>query len=268
MALWAVAAGAVLVAWAFWLEPSSLVVRRHTASTPRAGLQGLRIAVLADLHVGSPYNGVERLDEIVAQTNAEQPDLILLAGDYVIQGIVGGTFVPPERAFPKLAALRAPLGTYGVLGNHDQEFDARRVRKSLEKAGVKVLEDRATLIESGGRRFWIGGISDFREAPHDFERMLEDVLDDAPLIAFTHNPDVFADTPARIDLVIAGHTHGGQVKIPFDGRPVVPSIYGSRYAYGVIVEDGRRLFVTSGIGTSILPVRFLVPPEISILELK
>ena len=244
-----------------------MVVQRHAASTPRSGLQGLRIAVLADLHIGSPFNGLARLDEIVAQTNAQQPDLILLAGDYVIQGVVGGNFIAPEEAFPKLSELRAPLGTFAVLGNHDWWLDPVRVREGLENAGIVVLEDRATLIDAAGRRFWLGGISDFWEGPHDVARMLADIEDDGPLVAFTHNPDVFADTPARIDLLIAGHTHGGQVKIPFDGRPIVPSRYGDRYAYGLIVENGRRLFVSSGIGTSILPVRFLVPPEISILEL-
>ena len=82
-----------------------------------------------------------------------------------------------------------------------------------------------------------------------------------------HEPDLFPSIPERVSLTLSGHTHGGQVKIPFDGRPIVPSRYGDRYAYGLIVENGRRLFVSSGIGTSILPVRFLVPPEISILEL-
>jgi hypothetical protein len=94
------------------------------------------------------------------------------------------------------------------------------------------------------------------------------VSDDAPVLAFTHNPDVFPHVPARVALTIAGHTHGGQVVLPLLGRPLVPSAYGQRYAIGHVEEDGRHLFVSSGLGTSIFPVRFGVPPEISIVVVR
>jgi predicted MPP superfamily phosphohydrolase len=94
------------------------------------------------------------------------------------------------------------------------------------------------------------------------------VSDDAPVIVFMHNPDLFPEIPARVTLTLAAHTHGGQVRLPFVGRPIVPSIYGQRYAAGHVVEDGRHLFVTTGLGTSIIPVRFLVPPVVDILELR
>jgi predicted MPP superfamily phosphohydrolase len=90
----------------------------------------------------------------------------------------------------------------------------------------------------------------------------------APVLVFTHNPDIFVDIPPRVSLTLAGHTHGGQVYIPFIGRPIVPSHYGERFAIGHVVEGGRHLFVTPGLGTSIIPVRFLVPPEISVLTLE
>jgi predicted MPP superfamily phosphohydrolase len=93
------------------------------------------------------------------------------------------------------------------------------------------------------------------------------VPQDEPVLLLTHNPDVFPDVPARVTLTLAGHTHGGQVALPILGRPVVPSRYGQRYADGLVMEDGRALFVSSGIGTSILPVRFRVPPEIAIVTL-
>jgi predicted MPP superfamily phosphohydrolase len=105
------------------------------------------------------------------------------------------------------------------------------------------------------------------EGNPDIASALARVDDSAPIIAFTHNPDIFPSIPAKVALTIAGHTHGGQVAFPVAGRPIVPSDFGERYAAGHIVEDSRHLFVTSGIGTSILPVRFRVPPEISLLTI-
>ena len=116
--------------------------------------------------------------------------------------------------------------------------------------------------------FLVGGLGDFWEGRHDVGATLASVPSGQPVLAFTHNPDVFPEIPERVSLTVAGHTHGGQVYIPLVGRPVVPSRYGQRYAIGHIVENGRHLFVTPGLETSIIPVRFLVPPEVSVLELQ
>lgn len=256
--------------WGFWLEPASLKNQDETLQLPGwpAACDGLRVAVLTDLHVGSPFNGLDKLEEIVALTQAADPDLVLLAGDFVIHGVVGGSFVPPEDAAPVLAQLDAPLGVHAVLGNHDWWLDAPRVRRTLEANGIPVLEDAATQLTAGDCRFWLAGVSDFWEGAHDVRRALADVPSGEPVVVFTHNPDVFPDIPSRVTLTVAGHTHGGQVYIPGIGRPVVPSQYGERFAIGHIVEDGRHLFVSSGTGTSIVPVRFLVPPEVSVLALR
>ena len=258
-----------LGAWAFAGEPSSLRVKEYSLSLPDwpSGRAGLRIALLSDLHVGSPYQPLSKLQELVERTNAARPDLVLLAGDLVIQDVAGGRFVAPEELAPVLGQLSAPLGVYAVLGNHDWWLDAPRVRRALEGAGIPVLEDRAVRIEDGGSPFWLAGISDFLEGPHDVAGTLAQVRDGAPVLAFTHNPDVFPEIPERVSLTLAGHTHGGQVYLPGIGRPIVPSRYGERFAIGHVVEDGRHLFVTPGVGTSILPVRFLVPPEVSIVKL-
>ena len=262
-------AAVTLGAWAFAWEPSSLTTRNYGIAIPHwdPELSGLRVAVLSDLHVGSPYNGIDKLEQIVAGTNKLRPDLILLPGDFVIQGIVGGKFVTPEDAAPVLARLKAPLGVWASLGNHDWWLNAVRVRTALEKYGINVLEDRAVLIKHGKTRFWLVGISDFWEGPHDVKSAMSPILDDLPVLMFTHNPDVFPTISGRFSLLIAGHTHGGQVYLPVLGRPIVPSRYGERYAIGHVVENSRHLFVSSGLGTSILPVRFRVPPEITLLEL-
>lgn len=265
--LWALAAVSVPAGWAFWWEPASLRVSTHAVEVAgwRAECDGLRVAVLADLHVGSPHNGLGHLREIVATTHAQRPDLILLAGDYVIQGVVGGRFVDPEAAAGVLQGLQAPLGVHAVLGNHDWWLDPVRVRQALEARGIAVHEDRAVAIRRGACEFWLAGVSDFWEGPHDVARALREIPTAALTVVLTHNPDVFPEIPPRVALTIAAHTHGGQVYVPGIGRPIVPSRYGERYAVGHVRERGHDLFVSTGIGTSILPVRFLVPPEVTLL---
>jgi len=259
-----------LALWAFWLEPASLRNEDHRLAPPDwpVACDGLRIAVLADLHVGSPFNGLEKLAETVELTNRARPHLILLAGDFVIHGVVGGRFTPPEEAADILSELDAPSGVYAVLGNHDWWLDADRVRSSLEGVGIPVLEDTSVRVEHLACSFWLVGVSDFWEGPHDVDAALRGVPKDGASVLFTHNPDLFPEVPDHVSLTIAGHTHGGQVYLPGIGRPVVPSRYGERFAIGHIVEQGRHLFVSSGLGTSIVPVRFLVPPEVSVLELR
>ncbi len=255
--------------WAFWLEPASLRLQEYVVQPPLwpSECDGLRVAVLADLHVGSPYNGLERLAAVMDLTRAARADIVLLAGDYVIQDVLGGTFVPPEATARQLTAAPGSAPLFAVLGNHDWWLDGNRVRSAFELEGIAVLEDAATEVSIGTCRFWLAGVSDFWEGRHDVDASLRDVPADAPVIALTHNPDVFSRVPTRVSLTVAGHTHGGQVYIPFIGRPIVPSDYGERYAIGHIDEGGRHLFVSSGIGTSVIPVRFLVPPEVSLLIL-
>jgi predicted MPP superfamily phosphohydrolase len=260
---------AVSVVWGLLVEPGLLRNEDYVIDLESwpAGCDGLRIAVLADLHVGSPFNGREKLERVIELTRRADPDLILLAGDYVIHGVPGGQFTPPEDIATALGDLSAPMGVWAVLGNHDWWLDAPRVRSALESNRIPVLEDAARRIDAGSCSFWILGIGDYWEGKHDIANALTQVTDSAPVIAFTHNPDLFPEIPARVNLTIAGHTHGGQVYLPLVGRPVVPSRYGERYAIGHVVEDGRHLSVSSGLGTSILPVRFLVPPEVSMLTL-
>jgi predicted MPP superfamily phosphohydrolase len=256
--------------WAFVVEPATLVVHRETLAVPGwpAGHAPLAVALLADLHTGSPWHGLDTLARIVDETNALAPDLVLLGGDYVIHGVQGGTFVTPEEIASVLGRLRAPLGVYAVLGNHDHWLDAARVRAALEAAGIPVLEDEARRIERAGGDFWLTGLGDFWEGACDVDGALAQLTDDAPALAFMHNPDLFPRLSDRYALVLAGHTHGGQVALPVLGRPIVPSRYGERYAAGHVVEHGRHLYVTTGLGTSILPVRFRVPPEIALLSVR
>jgi len=226
------------------------------------------VAVLADLHVGAPFNGMDKLHRVVEVTLAAKPDLILLAGDYVVHGVLGGTYVSPEVIAEELRPLSAPLGVFAVLGNHDHWLNARQVEDALESVGIKFLEDEAVPLTTGRCGFWLVGLSDFWEGAHRYKAAFFKPPQGAPAVAFTHNPDVFPQVPDTVAITFAGHTHGGQVYFPMVGRLIVPSRYGERYAIGHITENGRHLFVSPGIGTSILPVRFLVPPEISLITLR
>jgi predicted MPP superfamily phosphohydrolase len=265
----------VLALWALWVEPSSITVRRVKLEIPKWHVEhaDMKIAVLTDLHVGAPHMGLEQLRRVVERTNAEAPELVLITGDFVIGGenheggVVGGTFVEPEPIAAELKNLRAPLGVFAVLGNHDWWYDGERVMSALKSVGIVVLENRAVRIERGGRSFWLAGVADLWTRTPDIKGTLGQVEGDDPVLLITHNPDIFPEVPPRVSLTIAGHTHGGQVNLPLIGRPVVPSKFGQRYAMGHIVEQGRHLFVSGGIGTSIVPIRFRVPPEIVILNL-
>jgi predicted MPP superfamily phosphohydrolase len=255
--------------WSTWIEPASLRVEKVDVPLHWPYPRPLRVAVVSDLHVGAPYYGLSRLPSIVERINATHPDLICLAGDFVTLGVLGGHRVPPDSIAHVLAGLSAPYGVFAVLGNHDRTYNGPWVQASLSSVGIRVLEDTAVSISTASGRVWIAGVSDYWSGPHDIHRALHAVTDSiAPIVLLTHNPDLFPQIPARVTLTIAGHTHGGQVRLPVIGAPVVPSAYGQRYARGSIIEGGRHLFVSTGIGTSDLPVRLGVPPAIFVLTLR
>jgi predicted MPP superfamily phosphohydrolase len=260
----------LLALWAFWIEPRRLVVHRETLDVPHwpAADRGLRLALLSDLHVGSPHWTLERLQSLVETTNAQHPELVLLAGDYLINGIVFGKWVEPEAIARVLGGLQAPLGVVAVLGNHDWGNDGERVRRAFTAAGIVVLENEALELRRGEGHFYVVGLADALTRGVSMARAVANVPAGEPFLVLVHEPDVFTLVPSAASLTLAGHSHGGQVRLPFLGRLVVPSAYGQRYAAGHVVEGGRHLFVTTGVGTSIFPVRFGVPPEVAMLTLE
>jgi uncharacterized protein len=269
------------------------------AFTPPGWTPGLklRLAVLADLHICEPWMSLERLERIVEQTNALEPDAILLLGDFVV-GMRLGTYsgvISNEAWAEVLAKLKAPHGVHAVLGNHDwwEAIEVQRNRAgtppaaiALRGAGIPVYENNAVRLVKDGRPFWIAGLGDqwaFLRRMHDTDELADNsksryqgvddlpatmhqITDDAPVILMVHEPDIFPDVSKRVSLTFAGHTHGGQVRI-FGYAPIVPSRYGSRYAYGHIVEGNRHLIVSGGLGCSGLPIRFGSPPEIVLADL-
>lgn len=251
----------------------------------------LRIALVADIHACEPWMDVERVEQIVSDTNALKPDLVLLLGDYIAHHrFVARKLRPAEWAGP-LEHLKAPLGVHAILGNHDWWDDPEavlrgkgpvRARRALEAVGIPVYENDAKRMRKDGRAFWLAGLGDqwalrwldrgwrLRRRPiqgiDDLPGTLRKISDDAPVLLMAHEPDIFPRVPERVALTFSGHTHGGQVALA-GFAPIVPSRYGRRYAYGHIVEESRHLIVSAGLGCSGAPIRFGVPPEIVLVEL-
>jgi predicted MPP superfamily phosphohydrolase len=261
---------AALAADAFWLEPASLRLVQYEIPAPSPALRGLRIAVIADLHGGSPYIGKDKIDAVVAMTNAAHPDLVLLAGDYVsgVPHLWGGPHISIETIAAHLKPLKAPLGVHAVLGNHDNWSDPARVAAALQGVGIDVLANTRHILVTPRGPLVLVGIGDWASNAADPARALAGLAPDSRALCLTHSPDVFPHLPDICALTIAGHTHGGQVRLPLLGPLVTGSRHGRRYVAGPVRARGREMFVSTGIGTSILPVRFGVPPEISLLSLR
>ncbi|HKR13262.1 MAG TPA: metallophosphoesterase [Pyrinomonadaceae bacterium] len=262
---------ACLAFWAFFVEPNRLIVREETIRVEQLPpeLDGLRIAVLSDIHAGGSFIDERKLRTIVERTNQLKPEMIVILGDYIAgDGRRRPLKMAPETFAPILKDFSAPLGVYSVLGNHDWWFDGNRVRQALEQNGIKVLDNEAVSVQARGTTLWIVGFADLWTRPQRIDETVAQVPQNAPVIALAHNPDMFPKLPQHVPLLLGGHTHGGQVSFPFIGSVVHPSDFGQRYARGHVVENGHHLFVTSGIGTSIMPVRFGVPPEIVLLTVK
>ena len=259
----------LLVFWGFFIEPNRLIVNYETIQINNwpTQLNGLKIAVLADIHAGGAFIDQDKLRLIVKRTNELNPDIIVILGDY-ISGDRGGTSMEPKVFAPILKDFKAPLGVYSVLGNHDWWYDGNKVRGALETNGIRVLENEELEVNARGATFWFAGLADLWTRPQHITETIDRIPADQTIIALTHNPDIFPQLPHRVSLLLAAHTHGGQVSFPFIGPVIEPSNYGQRYVRGHVVEDGHDLFVTTGIGTSIIPVRFGVTPEIVLLTVR
>jgi hypothetical protein len=256
--------------WGVFIEPNRLIVRQQTiqiANWPKE-LSGLRIAVIADIHTGAPFIDDQKLKRIVELTNQQNPDLIVLLGDYMSPNSWHSHRVEPEVTAAHLKDLKAPLGVYSVLGNHDWWYNGERVRRAFEQNGIKVLEEEVAEIKWRDKSFWLAGLADLMTRRQHVNETIAEVPANSTIIALAHNPDIFPRLPQSVPLLLAAHTHGGQVNIPLIGAPIVPSRFGRKYTAGHVFENSHHLFVTTGIGTSILPVRFRVPPEIVILTIE
>jgi uncharacterized protein len=264
-------------AYAGAIEPQGLIVTRY-APAPLRWPKGRRlsITVIADLHAGGPDMLLPHVRRVVDAANGLKSDIVVLLGDFIATYRFPSERVPDPAWAAELARLEAPLGKWAILGNHDWWHDLHGVRAALKGVRIPLLENDAVLLGEAGQKFWLAGIGDQLAYPlgHGRFRGVDDLPgtlakadSDEPVLLLVHEPDIFPRVPARVALTLAGHTHGGQIRLPLIWPYFVPSKYGARYAYGHIVEDNRHLIVSGGLGTSIIPARLGVPPEILHVEL-
>lgn len=258
-----------------FIEPYLLRVEQKTLAFPELpqGFDGLRVAFLSDIHYG-PFFSADRLDALVSRVNALRPDLVLLGGDYANDSDGAVVFFQMRPAFS------ARLGVYAVPGNHDRvmpESNRDLLEGAMSAAGIVPLFNRTVpLTLSNGETIYLSGIDDYGNGHPDAAQAAHSVRRDDFLIFLTHNPDAipsFQEIPALdgstdwADLILCGHTHGGQVTL--FGQKALFSVtsYGERYRTGWKEENGAQILISNGVGTSVVPMRFFAPPQIHLLTL-
>lgn len=256
----------LLLFWAFFIEPNLLIVKN--VEIEDSLLAGIRIVYISDIHACKDDG--RRLLRIVKKINEQDPDVILLGGDYVVIQIFNNESMRPELIGEYLSGLRAKYGTFMVLGNHDANGNiSKGFKEKLKESTIKVLDNSNVKLRIGDRDLWFVGLGDFscgRCRRQDIEKAFDGV--EKPAIAFTHSPDVISMVPDFVSLVLAGHTHGGQVALPFYGPLGRAGTISGKHIKGFYDVDGKRLFVSSGVGTSHLKVRFFNIPEIVVVDFK
>lgn len=282
LALGVPALGAASAGYAMRVEPrlvEATATRVALARLP-ASLSGLRIVHMSDLHSG-PYVEAAHIRQAVRVANSLSPDLVVITGDFVYH-----TIARLGECAQELARLTPRVGTVAVLGNHDVWTAPAAVYEALRSAGITPLADAKVAVESGATRLWLLGIEDrgysgyaggspavfarhWQTGLGAVERMLADVSPEEPRLLLVHNPD-FCEmlTPGQVDLALCGHTHGGQVRLPLIGSPIVPSNYGQKYALGLVQGPACPVYVTRGIGVTPPAVRFGCRPEVALLTLQ
>jgi len=242
-----------------WIRVHSTTVRVPRLPPP---FSGTTLALLADIHHG-PFTSLEYVQGLVQLTNSLSPDLIMLAGDYIHRD---GQYIEP--CIKALANLKSPNGVYGVLGNHDHWHGAQATSRAMKAGGIVEMTNSGVWIERDGVRLRLSGVGDLWEDVQDLDRALADTRQSETAILLSHNPDfVERITDPRVGLVLSGHTHGGQIVLPFVGAPRVPSRYGQKYLHGLVQTPHTQVFVTRGLGTVTPPLRFCCRPEITLITI-
>lgn len=255
--------GIAVIGYAYAEAVRAPAVRTLAIAWPGWRGPPITLLLMADVHVAGPDMPPERLAEIVTQANALLPDCVLIAGDMVSDRTVTTRHVPSEEAVAPLAGLRARFGKIAVPGNHDHWRGEAGIAAALHRAGVTVLANDAARCGP----ITIAGVDDDFTGRADVPRAIAAARAlGGPRLLLSHSPDVFPQSTG-VPLVLAGHTHCGQIAPPLIGPLATMSRYGRRYACGLVSEAGRHMLVTSGLGTSLLPLRIGAPPEMWLIRI-
>ena len=251
----------VIVIYIFLIEPNMLTVKNYKINDN--DLKGIKIVFASDFHIRP--NQEKRLSEIVTKINEQQPDIFISVGDFV-NGDRANVTLPVEVIVNHLKDIKTKYGSYTVLGNHDWWIGGEGIIGALTANGIKVLSNSNTKVHINGKDIFIAGVEDKATRIPNINKSLDGAK--PPVIFLTHTPDLFPEVPNDVNIILAGHFHGGQVRLPLIENLFVPSEYGSRYALGLVEEKGKRMIVTKGIGTSSFPFRVNCIPEIVVIEFK
>lgn len=264
----------------FWIEPRSLTLTELDVATPSwpVTTAPLRVVLLSDTHADDMHMTPARIRKIAATVNAMHPDAVILAGDYIGGNVLRGRKEfgarpmrsPKEIALDEdglraLGAFHARYGVFAVMGNHDCWWDCDTVRRIMNEDGIHFLENQAAAIHRTDGDVWILGVEDGQTQHPDFPATFAKAPAGSATITVTHNPGLFDWPTNYVPIMLAGHTHGGQVRIPFLGAPITASRHTNDTYKGWTIIDGRVLIVTRGVGESGIPVRFDCPPQIMLL---
>lgn len=250
---------------AFVVEPNILLTSAKKLEIPNwdNDLNGFKIALVTDIHLGSKFVDLNKLNHIVKIINSKNPDLIIIGGDLDSKTIAAK--YSTEEVANSLKKLTAKHGVIAVMGNHDYE-PVNIVKDIYKKADIKLLENQEYFIHTANNKTI--KIFGFKDLWH-YKTVPAAVLgtkNQMPTIVIAHNPDSFPEIPDYVSLTLSGHTHGGEIVLPFAGSFVVPSKFGQRYRNGYIIENNKHLFVSRGVATLGI-ARFFAPTEINILKL-
>lgn len=251
----------LLFIWAFFIEPNMLTVTKYQVQDKE--LSGIKIVFVSDLHI-KPHQK-KRLQEIIGLINNQNADMVLCGGD-LVSGHNKLLTMPIEKIAIELQNIKSKYGFYTILGNHDQYIGTDYIIETLKNNKINVLYNSNVKVNVNGKDIYIAGIQYKPKNMIPIEKSLENTK--SPVIMLTHSPDEIKKIPNSVNLILAGHTHGGQIVIPVIGPILTGSQYHNLYAYGQINENGKKLITTRGIGVSILPFRLNCPPEIVVIEFK
>ena len=280
----------VALGYSYFIEPNRLVVNEHEILIDGLdpAFDGIRIAAVSDIHGGSNGGSAENIRKIVNTVNEQNVDMVVLLGDYLSQNSLQRNLtiehrdvkMSPMEIVKILNGLSAKHGVFAVLGNHDGWKDKHQLIDEFGRSNIQLLQNQIGSIEYNGKTLRILGLVDHLQLNswYSFNNDVTNILTndgrEGDIIVLQHSPDIFKvieyykNPWSDLRLMVSGHTHGGQVWLPILGRPMIPSSYGQKYAAGHTREEGKDLFVTTGTGTSLLPFRFMVPPEIALLTLR
>lgn len=244
----------------FWIEQKLYVINHPDIP---ASFDNARIVFLTDIHHGRFFSR-SRVRNVVDLANKLNPQLILLGGDYV-----EGSPVYIEDCFEELGNLSAELGVYGVLGNHDHWQGAGKTREAMAKQGILSIDNNSFWVQKDGQRIRVGGVGDHCEDVQRLEITTDKTLESDFVLLVSHSPDYALDiTGDKVDLLLSGHTHGGQVTFFGLYAPKVPSRYGQRFRTGKKMADSISVIISNGIGTVLLPIRFFARPQMVVIQLE